>query len=374
MPASTRHSWNLVHCFRTIGQVLIDLCRPVFLLARSRRVLATENLFLRKRLALFRGRTIKPHRANDSTRWLMAVLSRLFDGRTALVVVKPDTLIRWHRKGFRLFWGWKSRPVGRPRLPKVLQELIRKMAAEHPTWGEERIANELKRKLGIRVSPRTVQRYAGGGGWSGRDPDPSQRWLTFVHNHAQAMVACDFFVAVTARFRILYVFVIMELGTRKILHHNVSAHPTAEWTVQQFRQALPGGHPYRFVIHDRDSVFSRELDEAVTAMGVRILRTPVKARLGNSVCEGLVGTVRRECLDFIIPLGERHLRRTLQLWVDHYNRGRPHMTLGPGIPQPTQGNPPATTERRRLPAGPVVRTKAVAGEWHHEYWLEKVAA
>jgi len=188
------------------------------------------------------------------------------------------------------------------------------------------------------------------------------------------MVACDFFVAVTARFRILYVFVIMELGTRKILHHNVSAHPTAEWTVQQFRQALPGGHPYRFVIHDRDSVFSRELDEAVTAMGVRILRTPVKARLGNSVCEGLVGTVRRECLDFIIPLGERHLRRTLQLWVDHYNRGRPHMTLGPGIPQPTQGNPPATTERRRLPAGPVVRTKAVAGEWHHEYWLEKVAA
>jgi hypothetical protein len=151
-------------------------------------------------------------------------------------------------------------------LPKDLQELIRKMAAENPTWGEERIANELKLKLAVRVSPRTVQRYMAGGGRPRPTPDPSQRWLAFVRNHAQAIVACDFFVVVTARFRILYVLVFTELGRRKILHHNVSPTPTADWTLQQFREALPGDHPYRFVIHDRDSIFSNELDKAVTAM------------------------------------------------------------------------------------------------------------
>ena len=168
--------------------------------------------------------------------------------------------------------------MGRPRLPKDLQELIRKMDAKNPTWGEERIANELKLKLGIRVSPRTVSKYLTAGG-PNRTPDPQQRWLTFVRNHAQAIVVSDFLVVVTARFRILYVLVIMELGTRKILHHNVTAHPTAEWTLQQFREALPGGHPYRFVIHDRDSIFSKELDKAVTDMGVRILRTPCASAL-----------------------------------------------------------------------------------------------
>jgi transposase InsO family protein len=198
--------------------------------------------------------------------------------------------------------------------------------------------------------------------------------LTFVRNHAQAIVVSDFLVVVTARFRILHVLVIMELGTRKILHHNVTAHPTAEWTLQQFCEALPGGHPYRFVIHDRDSIFSKELDKAVTDMGVRILRTPVRAPLANSACERLVGTMRRECLDFLIPLGERQLRRSLQLWIDHYNRGRPHMSLGPGIPGPLQAPPPQSEHRHRLPAGHVVRSRPVLSGLHHEYWLEKVAA
>jgi hypothetical protein len=138
-------------------------------------------------------------------------------------------------------------------LPKVLQELIRKMAAQNPTWGEERIANELKLKLGIRVSPRTVQKYLCRGGYPGRKPDPNQRWLTLIHNHAKAIAACDFFVVVTATIRVLYVFLIVEVGRRRILHHNITAHPTAEWTLQQFREALPGDHPYRFVIHDQDN-------------------------------------------------------------------------------------------------------------------------
>ena len=214
----------LRQCLLTASIALPDLGRLLLLALRPRAALAAENLFLRKQLALFQERKVKPRRADDAARWLMAAVSRLFDWRMALVVVKPDTLIRWHRKGFRLFWRWKSKPTGRPRLPRDIQQLIRKMAAENPTWGEERIANELQLKLGIRVSPRTVAKYLRIGG-PARTPDPKQRWLTFVHNHARVIVAADFFVVITATFRTLYVFVVMELGTRRILHHSVTAHP-----------------------------------------------------------------------------------------------------------------------------------------------------
>src|SRR5207245_140686 len=222
---------------------------------------------------------------------MMATLSRMFEWRDALVNVKPDTLIRWQRKGFRLFWRWKSKSTGRPRLAKDLQRLIRDMAAGNPTWGEERIANELKLKLGIRVSPRTVEKYLRAG--PVRTPDPKQRWLTFVHNHAKVIVACDFFVVVTASFRTLYVFVILELGTRRILHQNVTAHPTAEWTLQQLREALPGDHPYRYVIHDRDSIFSKGLDKGVTDLGVRVRRATGRAPMANYGATRFGGKVRR---------------------------------------------------------------------------------
>jgi transposase InsO family protein len=246
------------------------------------------------------------------------------------------------------------------------------MAAENPTWGEERIANEMKLKRGIRVSPRTVEKYLRAG--PVRTPDPKQRWLTFVHNHAKVIVACDFFVVVTATFRTLYVFVIMELGTRRILHQNVTAQPTAEWTLQQLREALPGDHPYRFVIHDRDSKFSKQLDKAVTDLGVRILRTPVRAPQANSVCERFGGTLRRECLDYLIPINERHLKMTIKEWVLHYNRGRPHSSLGPGIPEPHQDSVPASDHRHKLPAGYHIVKTSVLGGLHHEYRLAKEAA
>jgi transposase InsO family protein len=306
----------------TLSQVLADFGRLALLLIRSPRTLAAENLFLRKQLAMFQEHQVKPHRANDATRWVMAALSLWFEWRDALVVVKPDTLIRWHRQGFRLFCRRKSRPVGRPRLPQELQQLIRTMAAENITWGQERIANELKVKLGIRVAPSTVRKYMNRS--SRPAQDPALRWSAFLRNHAQVIVASDFFTAVTARFRIPYVFILMELGRRVILHCGVTGHPTAEWTLQQFHEALPGSHPYRFVIHDRDRIFSRELDEEVAALGVRVVGTPVRAPQANSRCERLVGTVRRECLDFLIPLGEAHLRRVLK-------------TLGRAL-QPGQGS------------------------------------
>ena len=312
---------TVAHCFRTIVPVVIDLIRLAVFTAHWRRALAAENLFLRKQLALFPERKVKPRRANDSARLRMVILSRMFPWRGSLVNVKADTFIRWHRKGLRLFWRWKSKPTGRPSLAKEIRRLIREMAAENTTWGEERIADELQLKLGIRVSPRTVEKYLRDGGPVGT-PDPKPRWLTFGHNHAKVIVACDFFVVVTATFRNLYVFVWMEIGSRRIRHHNVTAHPTAEWTLQQFREALPGNHAYRFVIHDRDAIFSKQLDQEVTDRGVRVLRTPVRAPSANAVCERLGGSLRRECLDFLIPINERHLKMTVTEWVIHYNRGR----------------------------------------------------
>ena len=183
--------------------------------------------------------------------------------------------------------------------------------------GEERIAAELLLKLRIRVSPRTVRRYMPLN-TGPRKRLPSQPWMTFVRNHAQAMLASDFFVVVTARFRVLYVFVIMEVGTRKIAHFNVTDHPTAAWTIQQFREVITGEQPYRFVLHDRDSIYSTELDGALKSLGVIVLRTPFRAPQANSFCERLVGTIRRECLDFLIPLNQRHVRRILKEWVAHY--------------------------------------------------------
>ena len=198
----------------------------------------------------------------------MAALSRMFDWKNALIVVKPDTLIRWHRKGFRLFWRWKSRPKGRPTLPEELKKLIAEMAVANITWGEERIAHELLVKLGVRVSPRTVRKYMPNrddGGCGARHS--SQRWATFVRNHAKAIVAADFLTVVTARFQFLYVLVVMEVGTRKIVHVNVTTHPTAEWTLQQFREAIPCEHDYRFVIVDRDTKFSERSTEVRASDG-----------------------------------------------------------------------------------------------------------
>jgi len=359
----------------TMFDLLRDTLSFISVSLRARWALAAENLFLRKQLALYLERRVNPRRAKASAKLTLVLLSRLFAWREALTVVKPDTLIRWHRKGFRLFWRWKSKARGRPRIPAGLQKLIANMGASNVTWGEERIAAELLLKLGIRVSPRTIRRYL---------PPPclpgpqqglsSQRWMTFVRNHAQAMLACDFFVAVTTRFRVLYVIVIMEVGCRRIIHINVTAHPTAEWTLQQFRNVISGEEPYRYLIHDRDRIYSRELDSSLKAVGVRILKTPFRAPQANAYCERLVGSIRRECLDYLIPLNEKHLRLILKLWVDHYNRGRPHSSLGPGIPDPPLDLPQGGSLPYRTPKYCSVFAKPILGGLHHEYGLERFAA
>jgi transposase InsO family protein len=207
-----------------------------------------------------------------------------------------------------------------------------------------------------------------------RTPDPKQRWLTFLRNHAKVMVARDFFVVITATFRTLYVFVVIEIGSRKILHQNITAHPTAEWTLQQFREALPGDPPYRFLIHDRDSIFAKDVDQDLANLGVRVLRTPVRAPKANAVCERVGGSLRRECLGFLIPFNERHLQKIIREWTADYNPGRPHSALGPGLPEPISEHVTTTEHRHRLPIGYCVVKRSVLGGLHHEYGLVKEAA
>jgi putative transposase len=338
----------------------------------SRAALVAENLFLRRQLALFRERKVKPRQTTPVYRLAMVALARFFNWRDALVIVKPETFLKWHRAGFRVFWRWKSRRPGRPPLPKNLKELIGAMARDNRTWGEERIANELSLKLGIHVAPRTVRKYLK----SRKPPDCSgERWSTFVRNHAAAIVACDFCVSITATFQILYVFVAMEIGSRRIVHFNVTDHPTAEWTIQQFREILADPHPYRIVVHDRDSIFSSPLDDALKDFGVRPIKTPVRAPKANAYCERLIGTIRRECLDYLIPINNRHLRLILREFIGHYNRGRPHSALGPGIPDLLQSNNiPGSGHRHKLPTGHRVTKDSVLAGLHHNYRLEKEAA
>jgi putative transposase len=310
-----------------------DLLRFLLLGVRSKGSLAAENLFLRKQLAFYQERKIRSRRIDNSTRLMLVWLSRRFDWRSALCVVTPRTFIGWHRKGFQLFWRRKCQS-GRSRIPLDVQRLIWRMAGENPCWGEERIANEPLLKLGLRVSPRTVRKYLPKSSATGGNPRRDQRWSTFLQNHARSIVACYFCLAATATFRILYVFVVMEHASRRMIHVNTTAHPSAAWTLQQLREAIPSDHSYRFIVHDHDAIFSLGFDESVAGLGLEVVKTPVRSPQANSLCERLIGTLRRECLDWMVPMSEAHLQKTLRPWLAHYNRGRPHSSLGPGLPDP----------------------------------------
>ena len=232
------------------------------------------------------------------------------------------------------------------------------MACQNPIWGEERIANELLLKLGVQISPRTVRKYIN---VDHPRRSSNQRWNTFVLNHAHAIVACDFFISVTASFRLVYVFVAMEVGSRRILHCNVTEHPTAEWVIQQLREFLAFDHSYRFLIHDRDSILSAKVDSALNSFKIHVLKSPVRTPTANAFCERLIGTIRRDCLDYLIPLNQSHLLSILKEYITHFNRGRPHSALGPGIPEPSQVTVPASGHRHKLLIGFTVKSKRVAG-------------
>ncbi len=202
-------------------------------------------------------------------------------------------------------------------------------------------------------------------------PRGDQRWSTFLKNHAKGILACDFFVAVTATFRMLYVFVVIEHRRRRLAHVNVTAHPSADWTLQQLREVIGEDGNHKHLIHDRDRIFSKHLDDSIKALGLEVLRSPVASPKANSICERVIGTIRRECLDWVIPMSEAHLRAILKEWTAHYNRGRCHSMLGPGVPDPPQETVaiPKLESRHRLAVGALVLAKSVLGGLHHGYSL-----
>jgi putative transposase len=239
--------------------------------------------------------------------------------------------------------------------------------SREPGVGRRANRNELLLKLGLRVSPRTIRKYLPKLTAPGGHPHRDQRWSTFLRNHAQAIVACDLCVVTTATFRILYVFIVMEHASRRMIHVNVTPHPSVTWTLQQLREASPSDHTYRFIIHDRDAIFSTGFDASVARLGLEVIKTPVRSPQANALCERLIGTLRRECLDWIIPLHGQHLRRTLRLWLPHYNRGRPHSSLGPGTPEPAPNLVRLQDHRHRFDRRSQIVAHSVLNGLHHEY-------
>jgi putative transposase len=334
--------------------MLYQLIRAAFMAFGARRNLAIENLALRQQLAILKRLSKRP-RLTHADRLFWVILSKLWrNWAEALIVVKPETVIEWHRKGFRLLWRWKSRrgPQGRPRADREIVNLIRTMARANPLWGAPRIHGELQ-KLGIEVSQATVSRYV-----VRRRRPPSQTWKSFLRNHVKDLPSVDFFTVPTATFRILYVFIVLLHDRRRVVHFNVTESPCAVWAGQQIVEAFPWDLAPRFMIRDGDQIYGLEFVRRVKGMGIReVLIAPHSPWL-NGFAERLVGTIRRDCLDHVIVLGEAHLWRILTAYFDYYHRSRTHLALEKDCPEPRAVEPP---EQGRIVAFPQV------GGLHHRY-------
>ena len=226
-----------------------------------------------------------------------------------------------------------------------------------------------------RVTAHDPEIFAKVAGRTSREASRRSALVNLSQESRHAIIACDFCVVASATFRILYVFVVMEHASRRIVHINVTAHPTAAWTLQQLREAIPSDHTYRFIVHDRDAIFSTGLDASLVHLGLEVIEIPVRTPKANSLCERLIGTLRRECLDWMIPLTEEHLRKTLRSWLRHYNRGRPHSSLGPGLPDPPLNfRVHLQRQRHRFDRSNRVVAHRVLNGLHHEYSLLARAA
>ncbi len=320
---------------------------------RSRRDLALENLVLRHQLQVALRTNPHPH-LQGADRILWVWLRRLWPAgcRQHLRVVQPETVLRWHRKGWRLYWTWKSRTqLGRPRLSAELKALIGQISRENPLWGTERIRGELL-KLGIVVSNRSIRRDR----WRRRMPGDHQPWRTFLSNQLRGIRAADLFLVQTVSFRILYVFFFIRHERRELVHFNVTTSPTAAWIWHQLLEATPWGRRPKHLIHDRDAVYGGDFDRRLASLGVAGVRTPPRAPTANSIAERIVRTIRTECLDHLIVIDERHLRAVLAEFADYYNRDRPHRSLALQSPLPS-----------RVRARGRVLSRPVLGGLHHVY-------
>jgi len=361
----------------TLISALLALIRAA-LLSRTR--LAIENAALRQQLTIYH-RTRKRGRLRAEDRGFWVLLRRLWsDWDRALIIVKPETVIAWHRQGFRLFWRWRSWPskVGRPSIPRKQIAFIRRISGDHPEWGEDKIAEELAAKFGVQHSGSTIRRYMVSRHGS---PRGDQTWRTFIHNHASEVWACDFLTQYTALFSVVYVFVIMEIGSRRIVHVNVTTSPTLAWVKQQLREGTAWDQAPRFLVHDNDGIFGqfgrsvtveengqrrgyrchldRWLDEV---MGIEGLPIPYGAPNASPHVERFIRTLREDALEHFIFLNPDHIRRVVTEYVRYYNRARPSQAIH-GIPDPypeLKQPPPAAGTLVALP---------VLGGVQHDYRL-----
>jgi len=297
---------------------------------RSKGGLIAENLVLRQQLAVLRRSVPRP-RIRPVERALWVVLSHLWSRwREVLVIVHPATVIAWHRKGFALFWRWKSRAPGRPPVSAEIIALIERMARENPLWTRRRISSELA-KLGYVVDKQTVAKYMPAVSPTSRPPR-LQTWKTFLHNHTAGTIAIDFLTVPTVTFRSLYVFFVLSLDRRRILHVNVTANPSAQWAGQQIIESVGYDAPPRFLMRDRDGIFAAAFDKRVESLGIEQLKSAPRSPWQNGYAERWVGSLRRELLDHVVVLGERHLLHMVRQYVAYYNEDRPHMALGSDAP------------------------------------------
>jgi len=327
-------------------------------LARSKSELVAENALLRQQLIILR-RQVKRPACTRTDRMLLVLLARIVrTWKQALFIVQPETLLRWHRQGFKLFWKYKSTAASlKPRISQETIALIKAMARDNRLWGAERIRGELL-KLGISVCKRTIQKYM-------RDTrSPRQRgqtWATFLHTHTKDIWACDFLQVTDLFFRSLFAFFIIDLHSRRVIHVGVTRSPTDAWTAQQLREATPFGQGPKYLIRDRDSKFGSCFARVAATSGIKVLKTPFHAPRANAICERFLGSVRRECLDHLFVLQEKQLQRVLGAYVQYFNQARPHQGIRQQIPERYGGPVPPVRDDGKILSFPVL------GGLHHDY-------
>ena len=341
----------------------LAVARTLLAIFASRADLILENLALRQQLAVLRRKQPRPRlRASDRVFWL--ALRRWWPRwKETLAIVQPETVIRWHREGFRRYWRWKSRPrAGRPSTTAEIRALVRRMAAENPTWGAPRIHGEIL-KLGLEVSERTVSRTMPR---RPAHPDARQRWRTFLANHREVIAAIDFFTVPTATFRVLYVFFIIHHARRVLMHVRVTGHPTAAWITQQLREAFPYDQAPRYLILDRDAKYGNEVLTAIRHMGIEPKQITARSPWQNGVAERFVSTARRDLLDHVIVLNEKHLQRLLAGFASYYLNDRTHLSLKKDAPAVR------VVEPKPHPAAEVIALPRLGG-LHHRYAWRRAA-
>ncbi len=320
---------------------------------RSRVSLELELVALRHQVTVLRRQRPGQPRLFSADRLLWVWLYRIWPQvLNAMVLVKPATVIDWHRKGFRLYWRRRSRHLGRPGMNREVRDLIRQMSQANPLWGAPRIHGELL-KLGIEVSQATVGRYLP---WRPKVPSPT--WRSFLRNHMHDTAAVDMFVVVTATFRLLYALVVLGHERRKVIHFDVTPNPTQGWLARQITEAFPWDTAPRFLLRDRDASYGQTFRDRVQAMAIEEVVTAPRSPWQNAYVERIIGSIRRECLDHVIVFDERHLRRVLLAYFEYHHRSRTHLSLAKDCPEPRPIQPPS--------AGTVVAFPQVGG-LHHRY-------